>query len=114
MRFYGDATVTANITIRKGNAKSIRFDKLTLPYEKTISKARLEQNLKGEKDGYTLKSISTISDSNVAELSGTDLHIKKLGRFTATLTLTHALYADATLTGAEFEIIKGASKTLGF
>ena len=112
--FYGDATVTASVTIRKGNAKNIRFDKLTLPYQKTINKARLEQNLKGEKDGYTLKSISTISDPNVAELSGTGFHIKKLGRFTATLTLTHTLYADATLTGSEFEIIKGTSKTLGF
>ena len=48
--FYGDATVTANITIQKGNAKNIRFDKLTLPYQATISKARLAQNLKGDKD----------------------------------------------------------------
>ena len=110
---YGDATVTANITIRKGNAKSIRFDKLTLPYQKTISKARLEQNLKGEKDGYTIQSIDNVNPREIAELSGTDLKIKKAGDFTARLTLTHALYNNTSVS-ASFTIQKLPKKTLGF
>ena len=111
--FYGNATVNASFTIRRGNAKNITFDKLTIPYQPTISKARLEQNLKGGKDGYTIKSISTISDSDVAELSGTNLKIKKAGDFTARLTLTHAFYKDTNV-NASFTIQKLPKKTLGF
>ena len=100
-------TLTASFTIQRGNAKNIRFDKLIMPYQPIISKARLEQNLKGEKDGYTIQSIDNISPRDAAELTGTpklSLHIKKAGDFTATLTLAHAFYADVTLTGAQFTI----------
>ena len=111
--FYGNATVTANITIQKGNAKIIRFDKLTLPYQKTISKARLEQNLKGGKDGYTIQRINNINPRDAAELTGVGLHIKKAGDFTARLTLTHALYNNTSV-NASFTIQKLPKKTLGF
>ena len=109
--FYGNATLTASFTIQRGNAKNIRFDKLIMPYQPIISKARLEQNLKGEKDGYTIQSIDNISPRDAAELTGTpklSLHIKKAGDFTATLTLAHAFYADVTLTGAQFTIKNNA------
>ena len=82
-----------------------------MPYQPIISKARLEQNLKGEKDGYTIQSIDNISPRDAAELTGTpklSLHIKKAGDFTATLTLAHAFYADVTLTGAQFTIKNNA------
>ena len=112
--FYGDATLTASFTIRKGDAKNIRFDKLTLPYQKTISKARVEQNLKGEKDGYVIKEITGISDPSVAELSGLNVTLKKLGSFTLSLTLSHPGYKDSTITGCEFDIIRKTSPKLVF
>ena len=111
--FYGDATVNASFTIRKGNAKNITFDKLTIPYQKTISKARLAQNLKGGKDGYTIQSIDNINPRDAAELTGVGLHIKKAGDFTARLTLTHAFYKDTNV-NASFTIEKLPKKTLGF
>ena len=111
--FYGDATVNASFTIQKGNAKNIRFDKLTLPYQATISKARLEQNLKGDKAGYTIQRIDNINPRDAAELTGVGLHIKKAGDFTARLTLTHAFYKDTNV-NASFTIQKLPKKTLGF
>ena len=111
--FYGDATVNASFTIQKGNAKNIRFDKLTLPYQATISKARLAQNLKGDKDGYTIQRIDNINPRDAAELTGVGLHIKKAGDFTARLTLVHTFYGDTSV-NASFTIQKLPKKTLGF
>ena len=109
-----DATINGRFTIEKGASQSLGFDKLTLPYQQTISKARLEQNITGKnKNGYTVKSIGNINPRNAAELSGTDLKIKKAGDFTARLTLAHDSYGDVIVT-AHFTIQKGASKKLGF
>ena len=114
--FYNNTDVTASFTIQKGNAKNLTFNKLTIPYQETISKARLEQNLKGEKDGYTIQRIDNINPKDAAELTGTprlSLHIKKAGDFTVRITLTHALYNNTSV-NASFTIQKLPKKTLGF
>ena len=101
---YNNTSVNASFTIQKLPKKTLGFTKLVSSYKKLLTRKDLLEKVTGQKDGYTIKSISAISNSDIAELSGADLKIKKAGRFTATLTLEHDIYLDATLTGAEFEI----------
>ena len=82
-----------------------------------ISEATILKQVKGNKKGYTLKNISELTGTNIAEFTGTPkaaLHIKKTGRFTATLTLAHAFYTDVTLTGAEFTIERVKAPAFAF
>ena len=111
--FYLDTTLTgAAFTITKLTAKKLTFDKLQIPYKKVVSEAAILQQIKGAKNGYTLKNISEISGTklsgaHIAEFTGTPkaaLHLKKADSFTAKITLTHPLYADAEITGASFEV----------
>ena len=123
---YSDATLTgAAFTIAKLTAKKLTFDKLQIPYQKVVSEAAILQQVKGTKNGYTLKNISEISGiseitgTNIAEFTGTPkavLHIKKTGSFSAKITLTHPLYKDVEITGAQFEITpkKASPQTLTF
>ena len=103
---YSTSYMLCQIQITKKPSKKLRFDPLTHSGDDFISKETILKQVRGTKAGYTLKAISGISDSDVAELSGTGLKIKKAGRFTATIVLEHSEYSDAVLTGAQFTITK--------
>ena len=90
------------------------FDKLTTA-QNTLSKADILNQVKGNKDGFTLKSI-TIGNSyqSFAEVQGTapnlSLKIKKAGDFTATIVLQKANHKDVTLNAS----FSGAPEKLTF
>ena len=90
---YFDVTIpAARFTIQKGASKTLGFDKLSIDYKKILGKAEVKARITGsDKAGYTLQSIDNISPRDAAELTGAGLHIKKVGSFTARLTLVHAL-----------------------
>ena len=115
---YKDVTITgAAFEITKGAAKVLTFDRLRAAYKSRLSKAEILGQVQGEKLGYTLKSI-TVGNTAFAQAAGTapniSLTLKKIGTFTATIVLEHPHYKDVTITGAAFEITKGAAKVLTF
>ena len=115
---YEDATINdANFKIIKGTAAKLTFDELTKPFGETITAANILTNVKGSgKTGYTLKSIAITSGGDVAALTGGSKAIvsKKVGTFKATLVLEHKNYLDVTLSGCDFEIVKGTAAKLTF
>ena len=114
---YVAAQVTGNFEITKGSAASLKFSKLdvSLKGSRTITAAQILGQIAGaETLGYVLKNIGKISDTNIAAASGTQITIKKAGRFTAELILESANYEDAKVQ-ASFEVSgKNAAPVLSF
>ena len=107
---YIDATITnCEFDISKLTAPSLTFSKFeTYNNDKnnsTITEAKILEKVQGKKAGYTLKSISQLSDANLAEVSGKTIKIKKEGTFTATIVLESDNYEDVTLTNCNFSYI---------
>ena len=70
----------------------------------SFSKAEILGNVAGTTTGYDLKTIANISDSDLAQVSGSGIAFKsKAGNFTADIILGHATQADVALK-ASFEI----------
>ena len=117
-----DATITgAQFEITKTAAPTnLTFSKLTKTFDSgaKFTSADILAGVQGTKDGYTLKSISTINPSGVANASGSApnivLNITKAGTFTATIILQHNEKADVTITNCQFEITKGDAEKLTF
>ena len=67
----------------------------------------------GTKAGYTLKAIQDLSPVGIASIAPDKKSIQfiKVGNFTATLVLGHASKAEATIKGAQFEIVKEKAPT---
>ncbi len=61
------------------------------------------KNVTGDKDGYTLKEIRNISETNLAKIQGKEIVLQKVGKFTATLVFEHSSFKDITINGAKFE-----------
>ncbi len=61
------------------------------------------KNVTGDKDGYTLKEIRNISETNLAKIQGKEIVLQKVGKFTATLVFEHSSLKDITINGAKFE-----------
>ncbi len=101
-------------------AERLTFNKVTKVFSSggSFSTSEILGGVQGIKTGYTLKSIPTLSPAGVASVSGRkpnfSLTMTKAGTFTATLVLAHATKADATITGAQFEITKAAGERLTF
>ena len=95
----GFKEVTIEATIVYVATESLTFDKLSTA-KSMLSKDDILKQVKGNKDGFTLKSIA-ISDAAFAEVQGTapnlSLTLKKAGDFTATIVLEKANYSDVTL-----------------
>ena len=116
-----DATITgAQFEITKLTAESLTFNKRTKTFDSgaKFTTADILAGVQGTKDGYTLKSISTINPSGVANASGSApnivLNITKAGTFTATIILQHNEKADVTITNCDFEITRANAETLSF
>ena len=102
-----DATITkAEFEVTKGAAEKLTFEKVYKPFATNgnFTTAEILAGVQGTKTGYTIKSISTISPSDVASVAGTAINMSKIGVFTATIVLQHNAKADATITGAAFQI----------
>ena len=104
-----DATISnCEFEITKTPAESLTFRKTTKIYTPgvTFTSADILSGVQGTKSGYTLKSITNISDGTVASLTGSkpnfSFYILKKGAFTATLTLEHPTKGDVTINGAAF------------
>ena len=90
-------------------AQKFIFNKLTRQIYGVISTEQiLNQIPNAKKLGYKLKSI-VLADKSFATVSGTapnlKMDLKKMGRFTATIILSHPTYFDVTLANCEFEIM---------
>ena len=113
-RDYGDVTITdCSFTITPKAAPSLTFNKLKRNFasDRTITSVQLLAQIpETEKAGYTIKTITSLSDSNIAAVSGTapslKIDLKKAGSFTAVLTLEKAYHQNVTL-NASFEVIAG-------
>ena len=106
-----DVTITgAQFEIGKASAPSLTFNKRTKAFASggSFTTADILAGVQGTKTGYTLKSIASLSPSDVASVRGTKpnlaLNFTKAGTFTATIVLEHASKADVTLTTAQFVI----------
>ena len=122
---YEDATISsAAFEITKGPAKTLTFRKL-LTDRGTVTRDEILRQIQGEKASYTLKSISSITPTSAATVSGTapDLSLvldtnPNPFTFTATIVLESPSYEDARIPNAEFEkgeikfIFHSASKTI--
>ena len=99
---YFDVTIpAASFTIQKAASKNLSFQKLIIGYQKTISKAQLETRITGsDKAGYTIGRIFDVTPREIAEPTGLDLHIKKIGDFTAKMTLIHNFYNNTDVTAS--------------
>ena len=110
LRKEGFKDVTIQATIVYIATEALTFDKLTTA-QNTLSKDDILNQVQGNKDGFTIKSI-TVSDSNFAEVQGTapnlSLKIKKLGTFKITLTLQKKDYKDVTLEATIVHVAAGA------
>ena len=116
-----DATIAkASIEITKATAERLTFQKVSKVFTSggSFATADILAGVQGTKTGYTLKSISTLSPSGVANASGSApnivLNITKAGTFTATIILQHNEKADVTITNCQFEITKGDAEKLTF
>ena len=110
----GFKKVTIEATIVYIGTEALTFDKLSTA-KNTLSKDDILKQVKGNKDGFTIKSIA-IGDSyqSFAEVKGTapnfSLTLKKAGDFTATIVLQKTHYNDVTLNAS----FSGVPETLTF
>ena len=112
-----DTTITgAKFEIAKASSGiSLAFSKRTKTFNSggSFSTDDILAGVIGNKNGYTLKNVTSLTPSGVASVSGTKpylaLNFTKVGAFTATIVLEHAIRADVTITGAKFEITKASS-----
>ena len=102
-----DATIpNCAFEVTKGAAERLTFEKVYKAFATggSFSTAEILAGVQGTKTGYTIKSISTVSHSDVANVAGTAINMSKIGVFTATIVLQHSAKQDATITGAAFQI----------
>ena len=98
------------ITISKDAAATLTFSQRTKTFSSygSFTTAEILAGVQGTKDGYTLKSITSLYPTGIASVSGTapslSLSFTKAGTFTATIVLQHTTKADVTITGASFRI----------
>ena len=92
----------------EGKAEGLTFGTLNLADKQTVTTQQIINQIPEKaKTGYTLKSISDLSDLSIAETlkggSGWFIRIKKKGRFTAKLVLEKLGHFDVEIAGATFE-----------
>ena len=92
----------------EGKAEGLTFGTLNLADKQKVTAQQIVNQIPEKaKTGYTLKSISDISDLSIAETlkggSGWFIRIKKKGRFTAKLVLEKSGHFDVEIAGATFE-----------
>ncbi len=119
-----DVTLTgAQFEIMKGSAESLSWTKQTKPFSSSgeITNADLLAGVTGSgKNGYTLKTVNIINANGTgARVSGSGRAAKitsytKAGTLILTLVLQHTTKLDVTLTGAQFEIMKGSAESLSW
>ena len=96
---------------------NLAFSKRTEPFVSggSFTTAEILEGVQGTKTGYTVKDITNFNTNIVTLTPAKALNFKNvIGNFTATITLEHPTKRDVVLTGAEFEITKGAAETLTF
>ena len=101
-------------------APKLTFDKLSKNYTAggQFTTAEIFEGVKGNKKGYTLKEITNLEPNNIVVVSGSkptlSFAMRKVGLFTATLTLKHTEKPDATVSEAQFEVLRAPAETLTF
>ena len=114
-----DATITgAQFEITKATAESFTFNKRTKTFATggKFTTADILAGVRGDKTGYTIKNITNLNPSNLVTVSSSKTldFSGRAGSFTATIILQHSTKADATITGAQFEIRKTTAESLRF
>ena len=113
---YFDVTLNASF---EGRPENLTFNPLNIAHRATLNSSAIVAQINGAgKASYTLKSISHISDTSVAQVQGAGsnsvISLKKAGSFTATIVLQRNGYFDVTIPAASFTIQKSAAETLTF
>ena len=117
---YPEVTVTdAAFEITKSTAEVLTFTKLSKSCANNVfTAADILNNISGNKTGYTLKSIGTITPGGIARVSGVapnfTMTFSNTGTVTNDLILQHDFKQDATITGAEFELNTFDTATLTY
>ncbi len=95
--------------------QTIRFSSIT-GVTKTLAVAKILAGVQGSKEGYTIKSITLVSNSTTAsaKVSGTTLTFTKPGNIVFNLVLKHASKEDATIKNCKIIISKDAAAILTF
>ncbi len=95
--------------------QTITFSSIT-GVTKTLAVAKILAGVRGSKEGYTIKSITLVSNSTTAsaKVSGTSLTFTKPGNIVFNLVLKHASKEDATIKNCKIIISKDAAATLTF
>lgn len=110
-----DSRVNAAFEITKGDKEILTTSgPLIVKYELPavtgrplrIASAQIFAHLEGNKNGYIVSNITSITDANIAISFGNELSILKIGPFQANVFLTHPLKKDTDLL-VSFEIKKG-------
>ncbi len=94
--------------------QTISFSSVT-GFSKTLSMAKILAGVQGSgKEGYTIKSISLVSTTASATVSGTRLTFTKPGLIVFHLVLKHDSWGDVTIKNCKIIISKDAAATLTF
>ena len=114
-----DVTITnCAFEIRRGTAETLTFTRLTKQFISggSFTTTEILNHIQGTKSGYTLKNITNLNPNNLVTVSPSKaLNFSgRTGSFTATITLQHLAKADATITGAEFEVTSLPVENLTF
>ena len=108
----GSTQKTVNGQIEYRPKPALTFTKLTTS-KKTITQAEINTQIKGNKNGYTIKNI-VVANSNFATVTGTagnfSLALKRTGTFSVTITLGRTNYSDITLNAS----LEGRAENLSF
>ena len=105
----GDAVITnASFEITQAPSVNLTFNNISKPFSSGggFTTAEILQGVQGNKTGYTIKSITNITPTDIVNLSGSKpnfrLHFLKAGICSATLVLEHPGNQEITLTGVQF------------
>ena len=110
------ANCAFEITI--SSASSLTFQKVSKPFTSggKFTTADILSGVRGNKTGYTIKSITSLSPSNLVTVSASkELKFSGgFGSFTGTIVLEHPTKADVTIANCAFEITIGSASSLTF
>ena len=98
---------TETKTETKKDAPNFKFTKISVTSDAISSASILKNVTDGDTTGWSIKSISNISDSDIASFDSGSLKFKKFGKITATITLEKSGYKYGSISGCEFERVPG-------
>ena len=111
--FNATLTLSKGVTTESISAEieavlpNLTFPKFIIGYKSALTKTEIFAKVSGNSTGYSIETITLGSGADTyATATATGLDIKKVGAFTATLTLTNPNYFEVSIANAQFQIDK--------